>query len=155
MHICRWSKSDILSHLCFLILKKLKNFMTCTWFSQYRCCLCRKWAFLIKFWPCLLRQGNEWNRLLPRGKNNNCNVGCILSGVGHGSPKNFSRCARYFPEGRFGFFDGPPWEPKSWAASFNARVKFLSQSAPACVFCPRAAPLHGWSSAGLNISTLQ
>ena len=27
--------------------------MMCTWFSQYRCCLCRKWAFLIKFWPCV------------------------------------------------------------------------------------------------------
>ena len=25
---------------------------------------------------------------------------------------------------------GPPWDPKTWAALFCARVKFLTQSAP-------------------------
>jgi len=119
-----------LSHLCFLILKKLKNFMTCTCFTQYRCCLCRKWAFLIKFWPGLLRKGNEWNRLLPREKIVIVMLVAYFQASVIVSPKKFRAARAIFWGGRFGFFQGPPWELKSWAASLNARVKFLSQSAP-------------------------
>ena len=64
-------------------------------------------------------------------KGGNCEVGCILSGVEHTNPKKFPAArANFLPVGRFGVYNGPPCEPKTWAASFNARVKFLSQSAP-------------------------